>query len=125
VLGVPVACALSKRLQATTSFGRRYLRPKGWPWCARPSNRFELYTPPSLEDLLQHRQVVSGVTFPSGFVPSGGSGSRAGMSTTIGVMSRLDRVFTHLCVVFYVKARTSVVIFFLGVLDVIVLPPPI
>jgi hypothetical protein len=58
--------------------------------------------------------------------PGGGSGGRAGKSTSIGDISRLDRVFTPLCGVFYVKARDSAVIFFfVGVLDVIVLPPSI
>jgi hypothetical protein len=68
--------------------------------------------------------AVSGATSPSGLVPGGGSGGRAGKSTTVGDISRFDRVFVHLCRVFYVKSRDLVVIFFfLGVLDVIVLLP--
>jgi hypothetical protein len=64
--------------------------------------------------------AVSGATSPSGLVPGGGSGVHAGKSTTVGDISGIDRVFAHLCGVFYVKARDSVVIFFfLGVLDVL------
>jgi hypothetical protein len=64
--------------------------------------------------------------YPSGLVPDGGNGGRAGVSTFIGTVQGLNRVFEFFCGVFAVKLKDSIVNFlFFYVLPKFVTPPPI